>query len=87
MSMHKIPLNEIERSGLEKYKLTIGKPSQSSDFFRCGVHHTIESVREDRDDLISALEWAIKNIDSNCKSTSYYETITNLLSYVKSKEF
>ena len=37
MSMHKIPLTEIERSGLEAHKLTIGSPSQNSDCFRLGV--------------------------------------------------
>lgn len=37
MSMHKIPLTEIEESGLRAHGLDIGTPSQLSDAFRQGV--------------------------------------------------
>lgn len=37
MSMHKIPLTEIEKMGLEKHGLDIGTPSQLSDVFRQGI--------------------------------------------------
>ena len=37
MSMHKIPLTELERSGLKSHGLDIGTPSQLSDVFRHGV--------------------------------------------------
>lgn len=35
--MHKIPLTEIEESGLRAFGLDIGTPSQLSDAFRHGV--------------------------------------------------
>lgn len=37
MSMHKIPLTDIEREGLKTHGLPIGTPSQLSDVFRHGV--------------------------------------------------
>ncbi|MGM0858609.1 MAG: hypothetical protein ACQEW0_16240 [Pseudomonadota bacterium] len=37
MSMHKTPLTELERAGLEAHGLPTGKPSQLSDCFRSGV--------------------------------------------------
>ena len=37
MSMHEIPLNDVEREGLVAHHLQIGKPSQLSDAFRLGV--------------------------------------------------
>lgn len=37
MSMHKIPLTEIEESGLSIHRLSIGQPSQLSDCFRSGL--------------------------------------------------
>lgn len=37
MSMHKIPLSEIEEEGLKAHRLAIGTPSQLSDAFRSGV--------------------------------------------------
>lgn len=37
MSMHNIPLTDIERVGLHAHKLPIGEPSQLSDAFRLGV--------------------------------------------------
>lgn len=37
MSMHKTPLTEIERAGLQAHGLDIGTPSQLSDVFRQGV--------------------------------------------------
>lgn len=43
MSMHKTPLTEIERTGLEKHRLPVGAPSQLSDCFRLGVKHGLEA--------------------------------------------
>jgi len=37
MSMHKLPLTEIEREGLRTHGLSINKPSQLSDCFRLGI--------------------------------------------------
>jgi hypothetical protein len=44
MSMHKIPLTELERSGLQHHGLNIGTPSQLSDVFRLGVKHALAAV-------------------------------------------
>ena len=37
MSMHRIPLTELERAGLINHGLDVGKPSQLSDVFRHGM--------------------------------------------------
>lgn len=37
MSMHKIPLTELEKQGLIEHGLSIDSPSQLSDSFRLGV--------------------------------------------------
>ena len=46
MSMHKIPLLKIERTGLQNHGLVIGKPSQLSDAFRQGVRHALKTANE-----------------------------------------
>ena len=43
MSMHRIPLTELERAGLINYGLAVGKPSQLSDAFRHGVKWAIDN--------------------------------------------
>jgi hypothetical protein len=43
MSMHNIPLTELERDGLEKHRLPIGSPSQLSDCFRHGIAFALNS--------------------------------------------
>ena len=45
MSMHNQPLLEIEKSGLEAFKLPIGEPSQLSDTFRCGVIWALKNIK------------------------------------------
>lgn len=37
MSMHKLPLSELEEEGLRVHGLSIGTPSQLSDAFRQGI--------------------------------------------------
>jgi hypothetical protein len=37
MSLHNVPLTEIEESGLKAHGLDIGVPSQLSDAFRLGI--------------------------------------------------
>lgn len=44
MSMHKIPLTELERAGLTAHGLDIGKPSQLSDVFRHGVKWALDNA-------------------------------------------
>lgn len=47
MSMHKIELTEIERTGLEAHGLKTDKPSQLSDVFRQGVAWALEQTKPD----------------------------------------
>lgn len=44
MSMHKEPLTELERQGLENHRLPIGTPSQLSDTFRIGMRWALAAV-------------------------------------------
>lgn len=45
MSMHKIPLTDFERIGLENHRLPIGVPSQLSDAFRIGMAYGLTSPK------------------------------------------
>jgi len=51
MSMHKIPLTELERSGLKSHGLDIGTPSQLSDVFRHGVKFALAAKDAEIDAL------------------------------------
>ena len=62
MSMHEIPLTELERIGLEAHHLQIGTPSQLSDCFRLGIAWALKSVN--RNDL---LEDGNVNTDNDSK--------------------
>lgn len=42
MSMHKVPLTELERSGLVAHHLRVDTPSQLSDCFRLGIKWALE---------------------------------------------
>lgn len=48
MSMHKVPLTDVESEGLKKHGLgrNVGKPSQLADAFRQGVKWGQEQERE-----------------------------------------
>lgn len=43
MSMHKTPLTELERKGLEAHGLDVGTPSQLSDCFRLGMKWALDT--------------------------------------------
>ena len=43
MSMHGIPLTELERTGLINHGLAVGKPSQLSDVFRHGMKWAMDN--------------------------------------------
>ena len=45
MSMHRIPLTELERAGLINHGLDVGKPSQLSDAFRHGMKWALDNVK------------------------------------------
>lgn len=42
MSMHRIPLTDIEFNGLKAHGLEIGTPSQLSDVFRQGIRYALD---------------------------------------------
>ena len=44
MSMHKMPLTDLEHAGLINHGLDVGKPSQLSDAFRHGMKWAIDNV-------------------------------------------
>jgi hypothetical protein len=52
MSMHKIPLTELERAGLKAHGLDIGKPSQLSDCFRSGIKFAQSRHDAEREALV-----------------------------------
>ena len=45
MSMHRIQLTELERTGLINHGLAVGSPSQLSDVFRHGVKWALDNVK------------------------------------------
>lgn len=45
MSMHRIPLTELERAGLINHGLDVGRPSQLSDVFRHGMKWALDNVK------------------------------------------
>ena len=55
MSLHNIPLTDIEKSGLEAHKLAIGEPSQLSDSFRAGIAWALNNVELGKDAAIHVL--------------------------------
>ena len=46
MSMHKTPLSDLERSGLEAHRLPVDRPSQLADAFRQGMAWALTPVAE-----------------------------------------
>ena len=53
MSMHRIPLTDLEREGLNTYSLATDKPSQLSDAFRLGVAWALENQADELEHLKS----------------------------------
>lgn len=58
MSMHKIPLTDLEREGLILHHLPVGTPSQLSDAFRlgmqwCAKHHSMIDAEQEIIDVLS----------------------------------
>lgn len=64
MSMHKVPVTELERRGLESHGLDIGTPSQLSDVFRQGVAWGSSSVQGE------SVAWVIDTEDGH--GVDYY---------------
>lgn len=65
MSMHRIPLTDIERKGLERHGLgrDTGKPSQLADVFRQGVKWGQKLEREACAKVCDEIE--SQNFDTN----------------------
>lgn len=51
MSMHKEPLTDLEREGLEAHRLPIGTPSQSADCFCNGMRFVLQKMEEREPDF------------------------------------
>jgi len=49
MSMHRKPLTDLERAGLEAHGLDIGTPSQLSDAFRQGIAWALAAAEKEPD--------------------------------------
>lgn len=81
MSMHKIPITDIEREGLEKHGLgrSIGKPSQLSDAFRLGVKWGHDRERE-------SCAKACEEVRDDCWSGSKeYDTAARCVEAIRSQ--
>ena len=51
MGMHNIELTDLEREGLELFRLPIGEKSQLSNCFRTGVRFAVNKINKDIVDL------------------------------------
>lgn len=51
MGMHNIELTDLEREGLEQFRLPVGVPSQLSNCFRTGVRFAVNKINKDIVDL------------------------------------
>lgn len=47
MGMHNIELTDLEREGLELFRLPIGEKSQLSNCFRTGVRFAVNKINKD----------------------------------------
>lgn len=67
MSMHKIPLTQLEEDGLRAHGLDIGSPSQLSDVFRHGIKWALEQAapQPEQRGLVDAVREAVVYLDSN----------------------
>ena len=68
MSIHKIPLTELEQVGLTKHGLPIGKPSQLSDVFRHGVKWALDNVNAvpvDNKEILQSLRDMVEIVGAN----------------------
>ena len=69
MSMHKTPLTDVEREGLEKHGLgqNIGKPSQLADAFRQGVKW---GQKQEREACAAMLDQMAEEAEQDCEPSS-----------------
>lgn len=79
MSMHKIPLTDIEKDGLNTYKLPVNKPSQNSDCFRIGFAWA-NNHNEKNIEYKKLLEKCLKTLNnSNNENSELIKEITLFL--------
>jgi len=62
MSMHKIELTALERTGLEVHRLPIGKPSQLSDCFRHGIEYALSYTSNTYEKQQREINWQMDKI-------------------------
>jgi hypothetical protein len=77
--MHKIPLTELERSGLKAHGLDIGTPSQLSDVFRQGMKWAQEND-ESKEELLEIIGEFIKMVKPLIESVKGSTVMMNDLS-------
>ena len=72
MSMHKIPLTQLEEDGLRAHGLDIGSPSQLSDVFRHGIKWALEQAapQPEQSGLVETLE-RVKLTDEEARHHSF----------------
>jgi len=84
MSMHKIPLTQLEEDGLRAHGLDIGSPSQLSDVFRHGIKWALEQTAPQPENSgltpegyadYAALEAECKRLSESHNDASYYASL------------
>ncbi|GLX86329.1 hypothetical protein tloyanaT_25820 [Thalassotalea loyana] len=79
MSMHKTPLTDIEKSGIEAFNLPIGSPSQLSDSFRSGVIWALKNIELGSD----AATHVLSNLCDGSYSQEDHDLMVNELKHVE----
>lgn len=74
-----VPLTPVEEEGLKGHGLAIGKPSLTSDCFRCGVAHAQRNV-----DLSKASEFLAAKGYSEEAIATVSNALPDLEEYIKS---
>ena len=77
--MHKVPMTDIEKSGLEAFKLPTDKPSQLSDSFRSGVIWALKSIELGSD----AAQFVLNNVCDGSYGQDDHDLLVGELKYVE----
>ena len=62
MSLHKVELTALERTGLEVHRLPIGTPSQLSDCFRHGIEFALSYTSNTYEEQQRDINWCLDKI-------------------------
>jgi len=88
MSMHRIALTETEEAGLRKYKLAVGTPSQSADYFRLGFDWANKTTNKKIEEISIIGNNLIKSENNSGEliiNKSEYQELISLINNLKSK--